>query len=113
MRAWLAVGEQRRRADSDDGLRFFGRSRIVTGARPLAVAGSLLARAGVLQAVAVWPSRRAPNVALDLRDETSEAWIGPLLPAHGRTAGLDPRTRQAVRARPPVIPPGRSPLIPA
>jgi hypothetical protein len=74
----------------------------------MAVAGSALARLGLIDAVATWPSASHPTVAINLRDSSSGAWMQPLLPARAKTLRLDPRTWQAARARALVVPHGRS-----
>jgi hypothetical protein len=95
------------------GLRFFGQSQTVIRSRPLAVAGSMLARLGLIDAVAAWPDACNPTVALNLRDTSSQAWMAPLIPTRARALRLEPRAWQAVRARALVIPHGQSLLVPA
>ena len=57
------------------------RSQTLIRWRPFAVAGSLLARMGVIDGVALWPTAQRPTVGLDMRDGSSHAWMRPLLPA--------------------------------
>ena len=78
-------------------LRFFGRRSIVRR-RPAALGAALLARAGLIEAVAVWPGVDTPTVALDLRDRTVEAWAAAHLPSRARALHLGARTWQALRA---------------
>ena len=95
------------------GLRFLGEPRALVRSRPLVIAGSLLARLGAIDAVATWPDPAAPTVALDLRDATSDGWMGPMLPRRAHALRLNSRAWQIARARGLVIPRGRSVLLAA
>src|SRR2546423_904916 len=92
------------------GLRFLGEPRALVRSRPLVIAGSLLARLGAIDAIATWPEPAAPTVALDLRDATSDRWMGPMLPRRAHALRLNSRAWQIARARGLVIPRGRSVL---
>ena len=71
------------------------------------MAGSLLGRVGVIDAVALWPTALRPTVALDMGDRTSQAWMRPLLPARARAVGRHPRAWQSARARALVVSRGK------
>jgi hypothetical protein len=108
MRLHAGLGPHGSEAIPAQGLRFLGRSQRVIRSRPLAVAGSALARLGLIDAIATWPSASHPTVAISLRDRTSKAWMRPLLPSRARAMRLDPRTWQTARARALVLPRGES-----
>lgn len=108
MRLRAGLGPNGSQGVPAEGLRFLGRSQRIIRSRPLAVAGSALARLGLIDAIATWPSASHPTVAINLRDTTSKAWMQPLLPSRARAMRLDPRTWQTARARALVVPRGRS-----
>jgi len=108
MRLRAGLGPNGSQGAPAQGLRFLGRSQRVIRSRPLAVAGSALARLGLIDAIATWPDASHPTVAISLRDTTSKTWMQPLLPSRARAMRLDPRTWQTARARALVVPHGRS-----
>lgn len=70
----------------------------LVSSRPLAVASSLAARAGLLRGHAVWQDPARPMVVLDLDDATGARWLRQAFEPATRGRRVDPLTWQALRS---------------
>ena len=75
-----------------------GRARIVRN-RPAVMIGGMLARAGLLDAYAIWPSAEAPAIAFNPGDSEGARWVRGTFDRGGRAGRVDPGLRQALRSR--------------
>jgi len=82
------------------------------GARPIVVAGALLARLRLLRCFAVWPNAATPSVAFDPRNPRAGDWLRRVHePAARRRRVTGAATWQALRARALLLPTGSSPAV--
>ncbi len=100
------------RSEHSPALRLTGPRGRVAHSRGVVLAAGLLARAGVLDALAAWPDARAPKLIVSPRNAHAARWLQRLVtPERHGPAARAPALWQALRARELVRASGPSPVV--